>query len=210
LIGEVPEIIVANILKNKNFVITLIYKLLILNTMDPNHLYPRTHNAIIKSTIISLFLIISISTDAQPANFSGKWEFDKNLSDKEDRGDASFAGTIVMEITQVPATITFVNTYYMTGREPHVMKPYSYSADGSVTEDKSGTGPARKFIKWSDDGKNFTASTIMTDSIDGVAQEFLTANTYKLSDEGQTLIVEEFHKSILNGEKTIKKVYKKK
>jgi hypothetical protein len=51
---------------------------------------------------------------------------------------------------------------------------------------------------------------IMTDSVDGVAQDFLTAFTYKLTDEGKTLIIEEFHKSKLNGEKTIKKVYKKK
>jgi hypothetical protein len=50
----------------------------------------------------------------------------------------------------------------------------------------------------------------MTDSIDGIAQDFLTANTYKLSDDGKTLIIEEFHKSKLNGEQTIKNVYKKK
>ena len=50
----------------------------------------------------------------------------------------------------------------------------------------------------------------MTDSIDGVAQDFLTANTYKLSDDEKTLVIEEFHKSKLNGEKTIKKVYRKK
>jgi hypothetical protein len=49
----------------------------------------------------------------------------------------------------------------------------------------------------------------MTDSVDGVAQDFLTAN-YKLSDDHNTLVIEEFHKSILNGEKTIKKMYKKK
>ena len=48
----------------------------------------------------------------------------------------------------------------------------------------------------------------MTDSIDGVPQEFLTSNTYKLSDDRKTLVIEEFHKSKLNGEQKIKKVYK--
>jgi hypothetical protein len=156
-------------------------------------------------------MLVSLSTNAQaPANFSGKWEFDKNLSDKGETGDASFNGTIIMEINQVPATITFINTYFRPGKEPYVMKPYSYFVDGRVTEDNSGTGPAKKFVKWSDDRKKLTASVVMTDSIDGVAQEFLTANTYRLSDDGQTLTVEEFHKSVLNGEKTVKKVYKKK
>jgi hypothetical protein len=179
--------------------------------MDPNQLYAQKRNAIIKASLISLFMLLSLSTKSQtPADFSGKWEFDKNLSDKEETGDASFNGTIIIEITQVPATITFINSYFRPGKEAFVMKPYSYFVDGRVTTDNSGTGPAKKFAKWSDDNKILTASTIMTDSIDGVAQEFLTANSYKLSDDGKTLTVEEFHKSVLNGEKTVKKVYKKK
>jgi hypothetical protein len=50
----------------------------------------------------------------------------------------------------------------------------------------------------------------MTDSIDGVAQDFLTEYTNKLSDDGKTLTIEEFYKSKLNGERTIKEVSKKK
>jgi hypothetical protein len=58
--------------------------------------------------------------------------------------------------------------------------------------------------------KNLTTNMITTVTLDDVAQDFLVANTYKLSDEGKTLVNEEFRKSKLNGEKTIKKVYKKK
>ena len=89
------------------------------------------------------------------------------------------------------------------------MEPDSLFVDGRVTADNRGTGPAKKFVEWSPDKKILTTRLIMTDSIDGVAQDFLTANTYKLSDDGKTLIIEEFHKSKLNGEETIKNVYKK-
>ena len=161
--------------------------------------------------LISFLLVISPDLNAQtPTDFSGKWEFDKVLSDQTETGDASFDGTIILEIKQNATTITFTNTFLLPGREDFVMQPDSYFLDGKVTTDNSGSGPAKKSAKWSQDKKNLTTSLIMTDSIDGVAMEFLTANTFKLSDGGKTLIIEELNKSGLNGAKTIKKVYKKK
>jgi hypothetical protein len=179
--------------------------------MKPNQLYPRKHNAIIEISLISLFLLSFITLDAQtPTNFSGKWEFDKVQSDKEETGDASFDGAIILEIKQNSSLISFANTFILPSKKSVIMQPDSFFIDGRVTTDNSGTGPAKKFVKWSQDKKILTTSSIMTDSIDGVAQDFLTANTYKLSDDEKTLVIEEFHKSKLNGEKTIKKVYKRK
>jgi hypothetical protein len=176
--------------------------------MKPKKPSARIHNAI-KVSIISLFLLSSLALKSQsPTDFSGRWEFDKAMSDKEERGDASFNGTIILEIKQNATTIIFTSTYIRAGKEDYIMKPDTYFVDGKVTTDNSGTGPANKFAKWSQDKKILTTSLVMTDSIDGVAQEFLTAYTYKLSDDRKTLLIEEFHKSKLNGEQKIKKVYK--
>jgi hypothetical protein len=115
-----------------------------------------------------------------------------------------------MEIIQDAASIKITNTFIRSGMKDYVMKPDSYFLDGKETADNSGTGPARKFAKWSQDKKILTTSIVMTDKIDGVAQDFTNAFTYKLSADGKILTVEELHKSKLNGEKIVKNVYKKK
>jgi hypothetical protein len=176
--------------------------------MKPNH---TLNIGIIKLTIISLLLITLSALNAQtPANFTGKWEFDKARSDKGERGDASFKGTIIMEIKQDASTMTFANTFIRPGMKDHVVPADTFFIDGRIKNEKFGSVPIKKSVKWSSDKKVLTTSMIMTDILDGVSQEFLTANTYQLSDEGKTLTVGEFHKSTLNGEDTIKKVYTKK
>lgn len=177
--------------------------------MNTNQLFGHRFKIIIKALPVFMFLISSTVVKAQqPADFSGKWEFDKARSDKDDTGDASFDGTIILEIKQNPSVITFANTYIIPGRKDFVMKPDTFLVDGTVTPDNGGTGPAKKFVKWSQDKKILTTNLIMTDSIDGEAQDFLTANTYRLADDRKTLFIEVFYKSKLNGEKKIKKVYK--
>jgi hypothetical protein len=171
----------------------------------------KRHAGFLKASLITMFLFTVLAARGlSQADFSGKWEFDKAASDKTETGDASFKGTIILNIEQNNVSISFSNTFIRPGMKDYLMKPDSYSLTGNITTDNSGTGPAKKSAKWSPDKKALTTSLVMTDKIDGVAQDFLTANTYKLSADGKTLTVEEFHKSKLNGEKTIKKVYKKK
>jgi hypothetical protein len=179
--------------------------------MTPNQLTGQKHPALIKFSFISLFLIASLTLKAQTfTDFSGRWEFDKAASDKEERGDASFNGTIILEIRQTPTLITFANTFVRPGMADYIMQPDSFYVDGRVTTDNGGTGPAKKSAKWSQDKSSLTTTLIMTDSIDGVAQEFLYANTYKILDGGKKLVIDELYKSKLNGEKRIRKVYMKK
>jgi len=170
-----------------------------------------TPNEIVKAMFIFLILLSSMSVEAQiPTNFSGSWEYDKINSDKEERGDASFDGTIVLDIKQDSETIEFSTTYFMPGREGKTLRPSSFLASGEISADDSGIDPAKKYVTWSKDNTILTTHYIMTASIDGVAQDFLTATTYKLSEDSKTLVTEELKKSDLNGEKTIRKVYKKK
>lgn len=179
--------------------------------MTSDHVSGQKCKATISASFILLFLFLSFAIKAQtPANYSGKWQYDKALSDKDERGNYSFGGTIIMEIAQDASIIKVTNTFIRPGMKDYVMKPDSSFLDGRVTTDNSGTGPAKKFAKWSQDKKVLTTTIVMTDKIDGVAQDFITAFTYKLSSDGKTLTVEELHKSKLNGEKKVKNVYKKK
>jgi hypothetical protein len=101
-----------------------------------------------------LFLVTSLTLKGQtPTNFSGRWEFDQDRSDKDKTGNVSFNGTIILEINQNSATITFTNTFIRPGMKYYIMEPDSYFVDGSVTTNNSGTGPAKEFIKWSQDKK---------------------------------------------------------
>jgi hypothetical protein len=179
--------------------------------MRQNYPNSKRQNEIIKTMLISLFIISSLALNAQtPTNFSGKWEFDKTNSDKDERGDASFNGTIILEIKHNSDTITFTNTFFLPGKDGRTLRPDKFLANEKVTQDNSGSDPAKKFVKWSQDRKVLTTNYIMTATIDGVAQDFVTTKTYKISEDGKTLVVVEFNKSKLNGEKTVKKTYKKK
>jgi hypothetical protein len=179
--------------------------------MEQSHLYRNGQNEIFKTIFIFLFLISSVALNAQtPTDFSGRWEFDRANSDKAETGDASFDGTIILEIRQNSDSISFSNTFFLPGQEGFTIPPDSFLANGKVTTDDSESDPAKKFVKWSQNNKILTTNYIMTASIDGVSQDFLTAITYKLSEDGKTLIIEELNKSKLNGEKIVNKIYKKK
>jgi hypothetical protein len=177
--------------------------------MNTNQLSGRRCNEGIILSIITLILF-TISANAQnPANFSGRWEFDKSSSDKDETGDASFNGKIVYVITQTSSIMTFANIYSLPGKDDFKAKADTFFIDGKVKNEKFGEVPIKKTVNWSQDKKTLTTSSVMTDKIDGVAQDFLTANTYKLSADGKVLTVIELNKSKLNGEEKVKKVYKK-
>ncbi len=177
--------------------------------MRQTYTIKKKQNEIFRILLISSLTISSLTLNAQ-TDFSGNWEFDKTNSDKDERGDASFNGTIILEIKQNPDTITFTNTFFLPGKDGRKLRPDKFLTNEKETQDNSGIDPAKKFVKWSPDKKVLTTNFIMTASIDGVAQDFVTTKTYKISEDGKTLTVIEFNKSKLNGEKTIKKVYKKK
>jgi hypothetical protein len=160
---------------------------------------------------ITMFLVFSTGLKAQsPTNFSGKWEFDKSKSDKDENGDASFDGKIILQIRQGSDTISFANTYIMPGKPAFNTHPDLYLLNGKVTADNSGSDPAKKFVKWSPDKKNLITNFIMTAVVDGASMDFVIMDTYKLSSDGKTLTIEDLHRSKIGGEKTVKKVYNKK
>ena len=179
--------------------------------MRQNYPCSKRCNEFIKTLVFSLLAISSLTLKAQtPTSFTGKWEFDKTNSDKDNTGDASVKGTIILEIIQTSDTITFSSTIFLPGRDGFRMRPDKFPANGDVIQDNSGSDPAKKFVKWSADKKTLTTNYIMTATIDGAKQDFITTNTYNLNDDGKTLVVVEFNKSLLNGEKTVKKIYRKK
>ena len=71
----------------------------------------------------------------------------------------------------------------MPGRDGRTFRPQSFPANGTVAQDNTGSDPAKKFVKWSQDKKLFTTSYVMTATIDGVSQDFITSKTYTLSGD---------------------------
>jgi hypothetical protein len=137
--------------------------------MKPKPIPRHKHIAIILS-IISVFLLSSLNLKALTlANFSGIWEFDKANSDKNETGDASFKGTIILEIKQNSTIMTFAGTFILPIKKARVMPADTFFVDEKVTTDNRGTGPAKKFAKWTTDKKIITTSYLMTDSVDSVA-----------------------------------------
>lgn len=70
-----------------------------------------------KQVFFISFLLFSCMTllAQNPTNYSGKWEYDKSKSDKEETGNSSFEGAIIMEINQNSSIITFGNTFFHPG-----------------------------------------------------------------------------------------------
>lgn len=171
----------------------------------------KTHRNLLRLSLIAVLLFSFLTLNAQKAaNFSGQWVMDKAATEKEGNSrDASLDGTLTKEIKQNPTMITIANIFSRPGMDDHVMKPDSFLI-GKVKNEKYHSTPIKKTTSWSKDRKTLTTTSIMTDTVDGVAQDFITATAYSQSPDGKTLTVSETRKSKLNGEKTEKSIYRKK
>ena len=115
-----------------------------------------------------------------------------------------------MRITQSASTIAFSEVYKKQGSADFKTAPDTYSLDGKEKVKKDETGISRKSTKWSQDKKVLTITNHDTPSLEGVAQDFLIVDSYKLSDDGRTLMLERYYKNPVYGEARVKKLYSKK
>lgn len=171
----------------------------------------KIYRSMLRCTLIAGLLFSFMILNAQkPADFSGRWILDKAATEKAGNiRDASLDGTITKEIKQGGDMITVANIFSRPGMDDYVMKPDSFLI-GKVKNEKYFSTPIRKTTAWSDDMRTLTTTAVMTDKVDGVAMDFITSTDYSQSADGKTLNISETHKSKLNGEKTVKSVYRKK
>jgi hypothetical protein len=178
--------------------------------MLSNQLFSQKHIAIIHVSTIFMFLLSSFALQAQtPTNFSGKWQFDKTKSTL-DKVEPDYDGTIILEITQNSETITLGEIYLHPDRPEWKTATESYKLDGKEQIRKSEIVSNKNSAKWSDDKKVLTITNTDTQTLNGVLQDFLVADSYQLSDDGQTLTIERYRKNPVTGETKTKKVYFKK
>lgn len=166
--------------------------------MKPNQVSVSNYLAIIRASLISLFLLFSTTLMSQTQiNFSGKWTYDKTKS-TSGTYISEYPGTIVREITQTVSTLTYHDIYTQAGSDPFKKSDIVLNLDGKEDIDKSGHDVTlTKSLKWLQGNKSFNI-TFKTKYIDdGVSKEILINSTYTLSDDGKTLTIAEFHKAEL-------------
>jgi len=161
-------------------------------------------------TFLCTFLLSSIVLQAQtPANFSGKWEFDKAKS-SPNTVHASYDGTVTRQITQNPSRLTYRDIYTRTGSSDWKTADESFNLDGKEQVKKEGTTTSRKSATWSQEKKVLTLTYTETSVEEEVTTELRVSEIYMLSDNGRTLTIETHSKNQATGETKTTSMYKKK
>jgi hypothetical protein len=170
----------------------------------------QEHIAIMNVSLISMFLLFSMTVKAQiPINFSGKWEFDKAKS-SPDLLDSNFDGIVTRQITQTASTIAYHDIYVKKGSNDWATLDEIFNLDGKEQVKKDNSGTLKKSAKWSQDTNVLTLIILLTYTEEGVSKETQISESYKLSDEGKTLTIESYSKDQVTGETKKKAVYHKK
>jgi hypothetical protein len=178
--------------------------------MKPNQVSSSGSMAIIRASLISLFLIYSTTLMSQTQiNFTGTWTYDKTKS-TADTYISDYPGTITREITQTASTLTYHDIYAQNENNTYKKSDIVLNLDGTEEIDKSDPDfTLSKSLKWLQGNKSFIITSKSKYTDDGVSREILITETYSLSDDGKTLTIAEFHKAEL-GEKKSTNIYNKK
>jgi hypothetical protein len=173
--------------------------------MKTTNLFKPLSTALINHSVFLLFLLSTISTFAQtPANFTGKWQYEKAKS-TPDKFERDYDGTVILEITQDPATLTLGEIYLHPERPEWKTSTVNYTLDGKEKVITRSNGTSTTSAKWSQDGKILT----ITSSDIQNSKEYLMISSYSLSDDGKILTVDKFRKSEPTGEAKGRKIYSK-
>ena len=163
--------------------------------------------SILPSALVFFAILISSGLSAQSvANFSGTWTIDTTKSDPGPGGYFMDKDQI-LKITQSAGSITFIRIYPSSG---NFTTNYKYFFDGKVRTQKKDYGTDKISVKWSDDKKVLTITTITTAETKIGLDDFLGIEAWKLSDDPRTLINESSTQNKQTGKTAMVTVYKKK
>lgn len=140
-----------------------------------------------KLTAFLVFILASAGMMAQ-TNFSGTWAFNES---KSNFGDMQFRfAASIMVITQEGNNLTVEST--MTGPDGTERKMTAkFTLDGQVSENQGlGNSVSKSVVTWSSDKAALSIATTMTFERDGQSIEFKPSVTWKLTDGGKGLILE--------------------
>ena len=133
-----------------------------------------------------LFLFVSAGIFAQ-ADFSGNWVFNqsKSVFPQGSDGPGMLMGGGGVTVTQDSKTLTVNQT--MQGPDGEMKMTSKYNLDGTVSENNMFMDmKSKSTLTWSADKKSIAiVSTMVSDM-----GEMKTTETWKLSDDGKTLLIE--------------------
>ena len=148
--------------------------------------------------VISLLLCSSVSSAQSPVNFSGTWIQDTTKSD-----DFYKKFDVIYAITQTPQVFTVKQTFAIKGSKEAVIRDYSYTLDGKVTNHKKEYGIEKNLAQWSPDKKILNTRSVVTYG----SQDVGYTETYSLSTNGRVLTIQKT--DIIPGSKPLKQVFNK-
>ena len=157
------------------------------------------------SLLIPVAFLLSFTTVADRANFSGDWKLDESKSEL-----GEFGGRVArsLKADQKDNAITITRTTPgFNGGDP-VTTTITLTYDGKVTESEGFGGSKRKSTaKWSDDGSTLTINNTTTFERDGQTNEFKSTETWTVTKDGLLSVVT--YSNSPAGERTTKAIYKK-
>jgi hypothetical protein len=157
------------------------------------------------SLLIPVVLLLSFTTIADRANFSGDWKLDESKSEL-----GEFGGRVArsLKVDQKDNAIVITRTTPgFNGGDP-VTTAITLTYDGKVTESEGFNGSKRKSTAgWSADGSTLTINNTITFERDGQTNEFKSTETWTVTKDGSLSVVA--HSNSPRGESTTKAIYKK-
>ena len=154
----------------------------------------------------SVLLLISAGIFAQ-TNFSGTWGFNES---KSNFGESQFRfAATTMTVTQDANTLTVEST--MPGRDGGEMKTSAkYNLDGTVSENPMFNTTRKSTVAWSADKTSLTITSTMTFERDGQSREMKSSETWKFSEGGKVLLLDNVRPGRDGGEMKTTVAYDKK
>jgi hypothetical protein len=132
------------------------------------------------------FVLISVNLFAQ-TNFAGTWALNES---KSNFGDSQFRmASTSMVVTQDAKILTVEST--RPGRDGNEMKTTAkYNLDGTVSENPAYNTTRKSVVTWSADKTSLTIASTMTMERDGQTMEMKSSETWKLTEGGKMLMVD--------------------
>ena len=161
-----------------------------------------------KSIKISFVLMLLSAGLFAQTNFSGTWALNESKSNFGDNQFRMAATTLVA--TQDAKVLTVETT--RPGRDGQETKSTAkYNLDGTPSENPGfGNSVRKSTVKWSDDKASITIASTMTFDMNGETRTMNSSETWKLTEGGKVLLLDNVMPGFDGGEMKTTAAYDKK
>jgi len=159
------------------------------------------------AAVIVSSTLVSFSTKADRANFSGGWALNEGKSDFGQRGARFATKTIKVEQKDDAITITRTTPSFQGGDDVTTTETLGF--DGKEVQGTGFGGSVRKStLKWASDEQSFSINSTTTGERNGQSFTFSGTETWTLGDGGKSLVITSV-RTTQQGEVTTKAAYDK-